>query len=58
MAALRKQVAPLLARYEKERGRLNELRNLQQKSDKLRQALDHAKARGDLARVADLKYGA
>ena len=58
LAELREKLQPLVARYEKERARTNELRDLQQKKELLRQSLEQAKARGDLARVADLKYGA
>ena len=58
LAELREKLQPLVARYEKERARTNELRDLQQKIELLRQRLEQAKTRGDLARVPALKYGA
>lgn len=45
-------------RYEAERARVEEIRRLGAKRDQLLTAVSAAEARGDLARVADLKYGA
>lgn len=45
-------------RYNKEHERLVELRDLQQKREKLQQDLELARQRNDLARIADLAYGA
>ena len=58
LAELREKLQPLVARYEKERARTNELRDLQQKIELLRHRLEQAKTRGDLARVPAFKYGA
>ena len=51
-------LAPLVARYERERGRANELRDMQRKLQELQGKVEMAKRRNDLALVADLEYGA
>ena len=58
LAELREKLQPMVARYEKDRARTNELGDLQQKKELVRQHLEQAKARGDLARVAALMDGA
>lgn len=58
LSALNEELAPLLARYERERGRANELRDLQRKLQELSSKVEIAKRRNDLALVADLEYGA
>ncbi|CAA3021637.1 chaperone 1-like [Olea europaea subsp. europaea] len=55
---LRDKLQPLMMRYRKEKERIDELRRLKQKRDELLYALQEAERRYDLARAADLKYGA
>ena len=44
-------------RYGQEKERLESIRRLQNKRQELQVALQMAEARGDLARVADIRYG-
>lgn len=55
---LRDKLQPLMMRYQKEKERIDELRRLKQKRDELTYALQEAERRYDLARAADLRYGA
>ncbi|KAF7112436.1 hypothetical protein RHSIM_RhsimUnG0229300 [Rhododendron simsii] len=55
---LRDKLQPLLLKYRKEKERIDELRRLKQKREELLIALQEAERRYDLARVADIKYGA
>jgi ATP-dependent Clp protease ATP-binding subunit ClpB len=55
---LRDKLQPLMMRYRKEKGRVDELRRLKQRRDELTYALQEAERRYDLARAADLRYGA
>ncbi|KAL8056914.1 hypothetical protein ABFX02_04G149700 [Erythranthe guttata] len=55
---LRDKLQPLSMRYKKEKERIDELRRLKQKRDELLHALKEAERRYDLARAADLRYGA
>ncbi|KAL2482377.1 Chaperone protein ClpB1 [Forsythia ovata] len=55
---LRDKLQPLMMKYRKEKERIDELRRLKQKRDELLYALQEAERRYDLARAADLKYGA
>ncbi|XP_052179610.1 chaperone protein ClpB1 [Diospyros lotus] len=55
---LRDKLQPLLMKYRKEKERIDELRRLKQKREELLFTLQEAERRYDLARVADLKYGA
>ena len=57
LAALEETLAPLLLQYGAEKERLDALRALQGKRSQLLVALENAEARGDLARIADIKYG-
>jgi ATP-dependent Clp protease ATP-binding subunit ClpB len=57
LAALEEKLAPLLLQYSAEKERLDALRRLQNKRSELLVALENAEARGDLARIADIKYG-
>lgn len=57
LGALRDDLQPLMAKYTSERQRLNEIRDLKQKKEQLLQNLEHARVRGNLERVADIKYG-
>ena len=58
LSKVRDALLPLKARYEKERGRVNELREAKRKMEELTAKMDSAKRRQDLALVADLQYGA
>jgi len=58
IAELREQLAPLRLRYAEEKGRVDAVRSLQQKLQDTRHKLDMARRDGDMARVADLQYGA
>ncbi|RAL40330.1 hypothetical protein DM860_006400 [Cuscuta australis] len=55
---LRDKLQPLMMKYIKEKERIDELRRLKQKRDELMYALQEAERRYDLARAADLRYGA
>ncbi|GMI78215.1 heat shock protein 101 [Hibiscus trionum] len=55
---LRDKLQPLMMKYRKEKERVDEIRRLKQKREELNIALQEAERRYDLARVADLKYGA
>ncbi|XP_047970570.1 chaperone protein ClpB1 [Salvia hispanica] len=55
---LRDKLQPLMMKYKKEKERIDELRRLKQKRDELMYALQEAERRYDLARAADLRYGA
>ncbi|PIN05071.1 Chaperone HSP104, partial [Handroanthus impetiginosus] len=55
---LRDKLQPLMMRYRKEKERIDELRRLKQRRDELSYALQEAERRYDLARAADLRYGA
>ncbi|KAL0342455.1 UNVERIFIED_CONTAM: Chaperone protein ClpB1 [Sesamum calycinum] len=54
---LRDKLQPLMMRYRKEKERIDELRRLKQRRELL-YALQEAERRYDLARAADLRYGA
>ncbi|XP_044476977.1 chaperone protein ClpB1 [Mangifera indica] len=55
---LRDKLQPLMMKYRKEKERIDELRRLKQKREELLFALQEAERRYDLARAADLRYGA
>lgn len=55
---LRDKLQPLKMKYQKEKERLDEIRRLKQKKDELLFSLQEAERRMDLARVADIRYGA
>ncbi|KAL0921033.1 hypothetical protein M5K25_008061 [Dendrobium thyrsiflorum] len=55
---LRDKLQPLVMRYRKEKERIDEIRRLKQKREELLFALQEAERRMDLARAADLRYGA
>lgn len=50
------ELGPLLQRYQAERGRIDEVRDLQQKLDLLKQKAEHAERTRDLTKAADLRY--
>lgn len=58
LADLRDALAPLMAKYSREKERLDNIRTLQKKKDELVVKLVEAERRQDLALAADLKYGA
>ncbi|KAL9227325.1 hypothetical protein vseg_003025 [Gypsophila vaccaria] len=55
---LRDKLQPLMMKYKKEKERIDELRRLKQKREELLVAAADAERRYDLARAADLRYGA
>ncbi|KAF6991146.1 hypothetical protein CFC21_008259 [Triticum aestivum] len=55
---LRDKLQPLTMKYRKEKERIDEIRKLKQRREELQFTLQEAERRMDLARVADLKYGA
>lgn len=55
---LRDKLQPLKMKYSKEKERIDEIRRLKQKREELHIALQEAERRYDLARAADLRYGA
>ncbi|GBG00245.1 chaperone [Raphidocelis subcapitata] len=57
LAALEDELSPLLMRYSQEKERLESIRRLQNKRQELQVSLQQAEARGDLARIADIRYG-
>jgi ATP-dependent Clp protease ATP-binding subunit ClpB len=55
---LRDKLQPLQMKYRKEKERIDEIRTLKQRREELQFTLQEAERRMDLARVADLRYGA
>ncbi|KAK9130055.1 hypothetical protein Sjap_010542 [Stephania japonica] len=55
---LRDKLQPLTMKYNKEKERVDEIRRLKQRREELMIALQEAERRMDLARAADLRYGA
>ncbi|KAL9314276.1 hypothetical protein ACSQ67_019728 [Phaseolus vulgaris] len=55
---LRDKLQPLMMKYRKEKNRIDEIRRLKQKREELNFGLLEAERRYDLARAADLRYGA
>lgn len=58
MDDLRDKLQPLLMKYRKEKERVDEIRRLKRRREELQFSLQEAERRMDLARVADIKYGA
>ncbi|KJE91730.1 heat shock protein [Capsaspora owczarzaki ATCC 30864] len=58
LSHIKEEIQPLVMRYESEKRRVNELRDLRQKLEDLKTKADTAERRRDLALVADLRYGA
>lgn len=58
LGALEEKLRPLKDQYEEEKARIDRIRHLKQRRDELQTAVQEAERRMDLARVADLKYGA
>lgn len=55
---MRDKLQPLMMKYRKEKERIDEIRRLKQKREELMLSLQEAERRYDLARAADLRYGA
>ncbi|XP_058727569.1 chaperone protein ClpB1-like [Vicia villosa] len=55
---IRDKLQPMIMKYTKEKERIDEIRRLKQKREKLILSLEEAERRYDLARAADLRYGA
>jgi ATP-dependent Clp protease ATP-binding subunit ClpB len=55
---LRDKLQPLTMKYRKEKERIDEIRMLKQRREELQFSLQEVERRMDLARVADIKYGA
>ncbi|XXG67828.1 hypothetical protein AAC387_Pa06g1083 [Persea americana] len=55
---LREKLQPLKMKYLKEKERIDEIRRLKQRREEMLFSLQEAERRMDLARVADIKYGA
>jgi ATP-dependent Clp protease ATP-binding subunit ClpB len=55
---LRDKLQPLQMKYHKEKERIDEIRKLKQRREDMLFSLQEAERRMDLARVADIKYGA
>jgi ATP-dependent Clp protease ATP-binding subunit ClpB len=58
LAHIDDELKPLKLRYEQERSRVDELNNLRKKAENIRQKIVEAQRTRDLAKVADLQYGA
>lgn len=56
MAKVDEELAPLRTRYQHERGRLDELRGLNQRLDELKVKMNEATRARDLEKAADLRY--
>jgi ATP-dependent Clp protease ATP-binding subunit ClpB len=58
LSNIEEKLRPLLMKLQMEKGRVDELRELQEKLDKLRSKVLRAERQGDLATAADIKYDA
>lgn len=58
ISSLNDQLHPLKLKYQAERGRINEIRELKRKRDQLKIKAQEAERNRELALAADLKYGA
>eukprot|EP00899_Mesostigma_viride_P001944 jgi/Mesvir1/11750/Mv00121-RA.1 len=58
MASIEEELKPLRAKYQREKGRVDEMRSLKRKLEDLQRKVAAAERARDLARVADLRYGA
>lgn len=56
LTKIREELKPLRLRYEAEKGRVNEIHQLQQKLEQLKQKAVSAENRGDVQVAADLRY--
>jgi ATP-dependent Clp protease ATP-binding subunit ClpB len=58
LSVVNEQLSSLQAQYQSERGSIDEINRLKRKIEDLKQNIETAELRRDLARVADLKFGA
>lgn len=58
ISKLKEDLTPLMAQYKNEKGRMDEVRDLNNKLDALKVKMKDAERRHDLALAADLRYGA
>ncbi|KAJ3051577.1 hypothetical protein HDU99_008375, partial [Rhizoclosmatium hyalinum] len=58
MSKIKEELKPLKLRYQSEKGRLDDIRELKNKLDELKIKISNAEANYDLSLAADLKYGA
>lgn len=58
LSKLKEEIKPLKLKYEEEKKRVDQLQQLKQKLEDVKQKIAEAERRYDLARVADLRYGA
>lgn len=58
LSRIKEEIAPLQARYEQEKGQIDEIRNLKKKLEEIKLKADAAERRKDLGTAADLRYGA
>eukprot|EP00736_Rhodelphis_marinus_P009955 Rmarinus@m.530 len=58
LSKLSEKLKPLRAQFEREKGSLNEMRDLKKKLEDLRLKAQHAQRMGDLAKAADIQYSA
>ncbi|KAK3028039.1 hypothetical protein RJ639_038760 [Escallonia herrerae] len=58
LSDLKEKLQPLKMKYQKEKERIDEIRHLKQKREELLFAAEEAQRRFDLARAADLRFGA
>ncbi|KCV68028.1 hypothetical protein H696_05496 [Fonticula alba] len=58
LASIQESLAPLRARYEAERGRVDQMRTLRRKLDEVYQKMEEAERNRQTDVVADLRYGA
>merc|ERR1712048_1077894 len=58
LAAIKEELAPLQARYEQERGIIDDLKGAKQKVQELKRKLEVMEARHDVDAAADLRYDA
>jgi len=56
LADVADELKPLLARWDEERGRVNELKSLKERLDRLRQKAMEARRRGDIQKASDVEY--
>ncbi|KAI8606291.1 P-loop containing nucleoside triphosphate hydrolase protein [Dissophora ornata] len=56
MAKISEELKPLKLKYELDKGRINEVRDLNQKLQDLKNKADEAERRYDLAKAADIRY--
>lgn len=56
LANILEQLKPLKTQWEAERGRVNELKQLKEKLEQLKQKMVSAERRGDISAASDLKY--